>query len=168
MEPTTRMTVQEAIKVIKDTDVVVREMTLDTPEIHRNYAAALERLQLANPPRQPASSRMAVDEGDGYDHALWEMDLGPKERQLHEWGSYGRTDALKRLLVNEGDDMVTPTFYDILELWKTFREAEGYHDAETTLTEFAKWILGAPPTGMENSTDEETLAEVTVPCQVYW
>ena len=128
--------------------------------------AVLVRVEeAAEHPREAATSRYVIPEGADEDEFLYDatgLNFPATERRLITWGSYGRSDELLRMLT----DPMTPRIEDIVELWSVFRGAEEYHDGESTLQDFARWLLGnpMPPNSGTLVADEEKFE----PCQVLW
>jgi hypothetical protein len=132
----------------------------------------LERVEkLVDRPRVAATSRFeTTKDADGeeelYDETAWYWAGNSWERRLILQGSYGRSGELKRLTGEDGTpngQRPTPRVEDILELWSVFRGAEEYHDGETSLEDFANWILAQGSFG-----DKELLSEDPAPCKVIW
>lgn len=79
----------------------------------------------------------------------------PEARRLHAPGTYLRTQRLMDLLAGGPEGGAQPTQDEMLELWRTYRKAEGYTGVHSSLTEFAHWVIG----------DEDPEMG---PCEVVW
>jgi hypothetical protein len=177
MTPYEALAITAYVKNERDTafhnlDALNPEDRTTTESDLRALDGVIERIErILDRPRTAATSRFVVPEGENPDEYLYDPTSGyyngehAEERRLIEWGSYGRTSELKALLSPHKEKPITPRVEDILELWSVFRGAEEYHDGESTLQDFARWILGNPI-----PPDENTLSggEPFEPCKVLW
>jgi len=137
----------------------------------RALDGVLERVtKLMDAPRVAATSRFETTkdehgEEELYDENSWYWAGNSWERRLILQGSYGRSGELKHLTGEDGTpngQRPTPRVEDILELWSVFRGAEEFHDGETSLEDFAHWILADGDFGAMQDNEDPA------PCKVLW